>query len=160
METRVMGPSAVSRQKRASLVAQLVENPPAMWETWVWSLGQEYPLEKEKVTHSNILAWRSPWGVHGVAKSRIWLSTFHFQCKIKETRWVWVWLIHVDVWQKPTQFVKQLSFNLKKLIKKKWNYVALKEIRGNQNLGHWACLGRGGGSWHCWGTGDMATGKI
>ena len=40
----------------ASLVAQLVKNPPAMWETWLWSLGWEDPLEKEKATHSSILA--------------------------------------------------------------------------------------------------------
>ena len=40
----------------ASLVAQLVKNPPAMWETWVQSLGLEDPLEKGKATHSNILA--------------------------------------------------------------------------------------------------------
>ena len=44
----------------ASLVAQLVKNPPAMWETWVCSLGQEDPLEKGKATHSSILAWRIP----------------------------------------------------------------------------------------------------
>ena len=47
----------------ASLVVQLVKNPPAMRETWVWSLGWEDPLEKGKVTHSNILAWRIPWTV-------------------------------------------------------------------------------------------------
>ena len=51
----------------ASLVAQLVKNPPAMWETGVQSLGWEDPLEKGKTTHSSILAWRiqglySPWG--------------------------------------------------------------------------------------------------
>ena len=45
----------------ASLVAQLVKNPPAMWETWVQSLGWEDPLEKGKTTHSSILAWRIPW---------------------------------------------------------------------------------------------------
>ena len=44
----------------ASLVAQLVRNPPAMQETWVQSLGWEDPLEKEMVTHSRILAWRIP----------------------------------------------------------------------------------------------------
>ena len=43
-------------------VAQLVKNPPAMREAWVWSLGQEDPLEKGKATHSSILAWRIPWG--------------------------------------------------------------------------------------------------
>ena len=46
----------------ASLVAQLVENPPAMQETWVRSLGWEDPLEKGKATHSSILAWRNSMG--------------------------------------------------------------------------------------------------
>ena len=57
----------------ASLVAQLVNNLLAMQETWVRSLGREYPLEKEMATHSSILAWRIPmdrgtWQatVHGV----------------------------------------------------------------------------------------------
>ena len=44
----------------ASLVAQMVKNLPAVWETWVLSLGWEDPLEKGKVTHSSILAWRIP----------------------------------------------------------------------------------------------------
>ena len=44
----------------ASFVAQLVKNPPAMWGTWVQSLGWEDPLEKGKATHSSILAWRIP----------------------------------------------------------------------------------------------------
>ena len=44
----------------ASLVAQLVKHPPAMWEIWVQSLGWENPREKGKATHSNILAWRIP----------------------------------------------------------------------------------------------------
>ena len=47
----------------ASLVAQLVKNPPAMWETWVRSLGWEDPLEKGKTSYSSILAWRIPWTV-------------------------------------------------------------------------------------------------
>ena len=42
---------------RASLVAQMVKNPPAMQETQVQSLGQEDPLEKGMVTHSSILVW-------------------------------------------------------------------------------------------------------
>ena len=45
----------------ASLMAQLVKNPPAMRETWVWYLGWGDPLEKGKATHSSILAWRIPW---------------------------------------------------------------------------------------------------
>ena len=44
----------------ASLVTQLVKNLPAMWETWVPSLGWEDPLEKGKATHSSILACRIP----------------------------------------------------------------------------------------------------
>ena len=43
------------------LVAQMVKNLPAMWETWVGSLGWEDPREKGMATHSSILAWRIPW---------------------------------------------------------------------------------------------------
>ena len=45
----------------ASLVAQSVKTPPAVWETWIRSLCWEDPLEKGKATHSSILAWRIPW---------------------------------------------------------------------------------------------------
>ena len=45
---------------RASLIAVLVKNPPAMQETWVRSVGWEDPLEKGKATHSSVLAWRIP----------------------------------------------------------------------------------------------------
>ena len=45
---------------RASLIAQLVKNPPAMQKTLVPFLGGEDPLEKGKATHSNILAWKIP----------------------------------------------------------------------------------------------------
>ena len=47
----------------ASLVAQLVENLPAMREIWVQSLGWEDPLEKRKAIHSSTLAWKIPWTV-------------------------------------------------------------------------------------------------
>ena len=46
---------------RASLVAQMVKNVPAMQETWVQSLGWEDTLKKGQATHSNILAWKIPW---------------------------------------------------------------------------------------------------
>ena len=45
----------------ASLVVQTVKNLPAMWETWVRSLGWEDSLEEGMATHSSILAWRIPW---------------------------------------------------------------------------------------------------
>ena len=51
----------------ASLVAQLVKNPPAMWETWVQSLGWEGLLEKGKATHSSVLAWRIPGTIQPIA---------------------------------------------------------------------------------------------
>ena len=46
--------------RRASLVAQSLKHLPEMRETWVPSLGQEDPLEKEMATHSSVLAWRIP----------------------------------------------------------------------------------------------------
>ena len=59
---------------------------PAMRETWVWSLGQEDPLEKEMETHSSILAWRIPWmeepgGLQYTGLQRVrhnWATSFHF----------------------------------------------------------------------------------
>ena len=66
---------------RASLMAQMVKNPRAVWETWVRSLGYwEDPLEERMATHSSILAWGIPmdkgaWPtVHGVTKSRTQLG--------------------------------------------------------------------------------------
>ena len=44
-----------------SLMALTVKSLPAMWETWVPSLGQEDPLEKGMATHSSIPAWEIPW---------------------------------------------------------------------------------------------------
>jgi len=54
----------------------MVKNPPAMWETWLQSVGWDNPLEEGMATHSSILAWRIPmdrgaWQatVHGVIES-------------------------------------------------------------------------------------------
>ena len=68
-------------------MAQIVKRLPAMWETWVRSLGQEDPLEKEMATHSSTLAWKIPWmeelqrlqsmGLQS-SKSRTRLSDFTF----------------------------------------------------------------------------------
>ena len=57
-------------------MAQLVKNPPAMWETWVSSLGWADPLEKGKATHSSILGLENSMDciVHGVTKSWTQLS--------------------------------------------------------------------------------------
>ena len=70
--------------KGASLVAQLIKNPPAMREIWVWSLDWEHHLEKGKATHSSILAWRISRTVHEVKESRTRLSNFHFHSLNKD----------------------------------------------------------------------------
>ena len=64
---------------RASLVAQLVKNPPEMHDPWVPFPGWKDPLEKGKATHSRILAWENSMDsiVHGVTKSWARLSDFH-----------------------------------------------------------------------------------
>ena len=49
------------QRKLDSLVAQMVMGLPVMQETWVQSLGQDDPLEKEMAPHSSILAWKIPW---------------------------------------------------------------------------------------------------
>ena len=57
------------------LVAQMVKNLPAVWETWFQSLGWEDPLEKGMANYSSILAWRIPWTVEpGRLQSIGWKS--------------------------------------------------------------------------------------
>ena len=55
----------------ASLITQLVENLPAMQETWVWSLCWEDSLEKGKATHSRVLPWRIPWTMQSMGSQRV-----------------------------------------------------------------------------------------
>ena len=58
-----------------SLVAQMIKNPPTVWETWFQSLGWEDPLEEGMATHSSILAWR-------IAMDRgAWWAAIHWDCK-------------------------------------------------------------------------------
>ena len=64
----------------ASLVAQLVKNPPAMQKTWVRSLGWEDPLEKGKATHSNILAWRIPWTMESMGSQSYMTERLSLHC--------------------------------------------------------------------------------
>ena len=75
--------------QRASLVAKLLKNLPAMLETWVQSLGWEDPLKKGKATHSSILARRiSPWG-HKESDTTEQLSLVfeHLLCSGPSFRW-------------------------------------------------------------------------
>ena len=66
--------------QRASLMAQMVKNLPAMWETWVRSLGWEDPLEKGTAPLFECSGLENSMDgvVHGVTKSRTQLSDFHF----------------------------------------------------------------------------------
>ena len=79
---------------RFSLMPQWVKNPPAMQETWVWSLGQVDPLEKKMATHSSILAGEMPWTEEpGVLRP--------CGCKksdLTEHRSTWIWIVwaHTD----------------------------------------------------------------
>ena len=66
---------AILLDRRASLVAQLVKNPPAMQEAWVQSMGWEDPLEKGKASHSSILAWRIP-GLQRVREAQEYWSGY------------------------------------------------------------------------------------
>ena len=71
---------------RTSLLAQTVKCLPTMWETRVWSLGQENPLEKEMAFHSSTLAWKIPWmeepaRLQSMGSQRVghdWATSLHF----------------------------------------------------------------------------------
>ena len=70
----------------ASLVAQILKHLPVTWETQVWSLGQEDPLEKKMATHSSILAWRIWWreepgrlqSMESQKVGQDWATSLHF----------------------------------------------------------------------------------
>ena len=97
----------VSALSRVSLVAQTVKCPPAMRETWLWSLGQEGPLEKETATHSSILAWKIPWtekpgGLQSMGLQKVghdWETSLflitEIQClipgSVRTIPWKWKW---------------------------------------------------------------------
>ena len=84
---------------RASLVAQLVKNPPAVWETWVRSLGWEDPLEKGKATHS--VFWPgefhglyNPWGRKELDMNERLSHAYH-----------WTLAVHTHVVQRSTIYI-------------------------------------------------------
>ena len=101
----LFGQNYRTRTVEASLVAQLVKYLPAMWEIWVWSLGWEDSLEKEKATHASILAWRIPWTLESI-RSQVrhdWMTFFHrtvdaFSFNCYPIRWkaldVWSFIPH------------------------------------------------------------------
>ena len=64
------------------MVAQTVKNLPAMWGTWVLSLGWEEPLQEDGATHSSILAWRLPMD------RGVWKATVHGVTELDMTEWL------------------------------------------------------------------------
>ena len=109
---------------RASLVAQTVKNPLAMWETWVQSLGWADPLEESMATHTSTFAWRIPWtedpgGLQSMGSQRV-----RHNWETKHTAWSeqmllekWLqWLAQCKV-ATNLQFVKNLVQYLQSTIK-------------------------------------------
>ena len=80
-----------------SLVAQTVKRLPTVRETWVWSLGQEDPLEKAMAPHSSTLAWKIPWTeecsrLQSMGSQRVghdWVTSLHFSDTMEIQTQVW-----------------------------------------------------------------------
>ena len=80
------------------LVAQTVKNLPAMWETWVLSLGQEDPLEKEMATHSSMLAWKIPWTEEPVGYKSMGLQRVRRDLATKQQQFQGVLMVGCRWW--------------------------------------------------------------
>ena len=106
-------------------MVQTVKNPSAIWETWVQSLGWEYPLEEGMATHFGILAWRIPtdrgtwWAtVHGVAELDMTERLSTAQHKADEQccdnfRWTAKTVIHIHLSTLPqTPLPRRLPQNM------------------------------------------------
>ena len=105
----------------ASLVAQLVKNLPALWETWVWSLGWEDPLEKGTATLSSILAWRIPWTAQSMGMQRVghdW-ATFTFTERV----WMFYTFIKSLISIVNSLELDVLEFSTKNILYKKLYYL-------------------------------------
>ena len=108
--TQLLTPPAING---ASLVAQIVKNLPAMWETQVWSLGWEDSLEKGMAIHLSILAWKIQWteepgGLQSMGSQRVghYRTTFTYSLARSLTHSLTLlpstsppeWCIHYNQW--------------------------------------------------------------
>ena len=96
----------------AFLVAQMVKNLPATWETRVESLGLEYPLEKRMATHSSILAWRIPWTeepgrLHKIAKELAMTEGTELLCMQGTSKGLWD-KRHGELWNQTCMWKQSL----------------------------------------------------
>ena len=87
-------------------MAQWVKNPPAMWETWVRSLGWEDTLEKEMATYSSILARRIPWTVESTGSQRVrhnWMTFTSVAQILKSLPAMWETRVQSLGWEDPLE---------------------------------------------------------
>ena len=82
---------------KASLVAQMVKRLPAMWGTWVQSLGREDTLEKDMAIHSSTLAWKIPW-----TEEPDWLQSMGSQSRIPLSDFTFTFHTSLEVVRKGT----------------------------------------------------------
>ena len=96
--------------KMDSLMAQRLKHLPAMWGTWVRSLGRQDPLEKEMATHSSILAWRITWmeepgGLQSTGRNESdTAERLHFHCHFVRDKapigeWIYLWAFYPKTWK-------------------------------------------------------------
>ena len=108
---------------------------PAMWETWVWSMGWEDPLEEGMATHSSILAWRIPWTEeNGELQSMGWQRIRH--------GWVTKHMYKVRrKWEQMTKISKLISARLFKIPFSVLSYLKAMGFKKSYSIwGLWKCL--------------------
>ena len=118
---------------RASLLAQMVKNLPAMQETWVPSLGWEDSLEKGMATHSRILARRIPWseepgGLQSMGSQRVghdWTTNTHF---------VWINSLFPELNQKLNRYNRDFFF---KTLKHRHRISGLSQMEKAEQVTTW-----------------------
>ena len=131
----------------ASLVAQTINNLPAMQETQVWSLGGEDPTEKGMVTHSSILAWEdkrrqggySPWG-HKESDMTEWL-TADLQCCVSfycTAKWLTYTCICILLFKKINIYLTTLDLSCSMWDLVPWSGIkSMPPALGAWSLSHW-----------------------
>ena len=122
-------------KNRDSLLAQMVKSLPAMRDTWVRSLDQEDPLEKEMATHSSILAWKIPWteepgGLQSIGSQRVghdWATSLSYELVLAHSSTL---LLITQQW-----LIQQVSINICHITLISWENIQMQEEPGIQVFG-------------------------